>query len=117
MPSSSRSNMSRVASGVTSRVTPVPPTDTTVVDSADDRRVQRVADLHLVGGHHHDTVDDEPRLAKQLGDQWAAVILFAMCGAIVDDHDQRPAHQLPWLFHVYNRISGDGQRRGHFNMA
>ncbi len=31
------------------------------IDSTDDRRVQRVADLHLVGGHHDDTVDDEAR--------------------------------------------------------
>ena len=31
------------------------------VDSADDGGVQRVADLHLVGGHHDDTVDDEAR--------------------------------------------------------
>ena len=45
------------------------------VDSADDRRVQRVADLDLVGGHHDDTVDDEARLIEQLGDQRTAVVL------------------------------------------
>ena len=35
------------------------------VNSADNGRVQRVADLHLVGGHHHDAVDDKPRLIEQ----------------------------------------------------
>jgi hypothetical protein len=34
------------------------------------------------------------------------VVLFAMSGAVVDDDDERPAHQLPWLFHECNRISG-----------
>ena len=40
-------------------------------------------------------VDDEPRLGQQLGDQRAAVVLLvAVRGAIVDDDDQCPPHQL-----------------------
>ncbi len=83
------------------------------VDSADDGRVQRVADLHLVGGHHNDAVDDEARLIEQLGDQWTAVVLLAVSCPVVDDDDERPTNQLPWLFHECHRICGGGHRRGH----
>ena len=84
------------------------------VDAADHRGVERIADLDLVGGHHDHAVDDEPRLTEQFGDQRTAVVLLvAVSGAVIDDDDQRPAHQLPWLFHELNRISGQRQRRGH----
>ena len=76
------------------------------VHSPDHRGVERVADLHLVGGDHDHAVDHEPRLTEQFGDQRTAVVLLAVSGAVVDDDDERPAHQLPWLFHECNRISG-----------
>ena len=76
------------------------------VHSADDGGVQRVADLHLVGGDDDDTVDDEARLIEQFGDQRTAVVLLAVSRAVVDDDDERPTNQLPWLFHECHRISG-----------
>ena len=64
-----------MASGVTSRATPVPPTDTTKVHPADHRGVQRVADFHLVGGHHDHAVDDEaasPSSSVTNGPLWSS---------------------------------------------
>ena len=61
------------------------------VHPTDHRGVQRVADLHLVSRDRHHTVDDEPRLGQQLGDQRPAVVLVAVRGAIVDHDDQSPA--------------------------
>jgi len=84
------------------------------VHPADHGGVQRVADLHLVGGHHHDTVDDETGLTEKLGHQRTAVVLFvAMGSAVIDDDDERAAHQLPWLLHELNRIGGHAQRCSH----
>ena len=90
IPSSSRSRMARVASGVTSRGCHTGAADRHhQVHTADHRRVERVADLDLVGGHHHDAVDHEPRLGEQFGDQRPAVVLLvAVRLPIVDDDDQ-----------------------------
>jgi hypothetical protein len=89
----------------------VPPTDTTrsALDTADDRGVECIADLHLVGGHHDHTVDDESRLVEQFRHQRTAVVLFAMRRPVVHDDHQRPTHQLHRLFHVCHRISGARQ--------
>ena len=83
------------------------------VDTADDRRVQRIADLDLVGGHHDDTVDDEARLTEQFGDQRPVVVLLAVRRPVVDDDDERPTHQLPWLFHECTVYLARDSRRGH----
>ena len=78
MPNNSRSSSSTVASGVTSRgLTPGAADRDHQVDSADDGGVERVADLHLVGGDHHDPVHQETALTEQLGDQRSAVILLS----------------------------------------
>ena len=82
------------------------------VHSPDDGGVQRVADLHLVGGDGDHAVDDEPGLGEQLGDQRPAVVLVAVRGPVVNNDDQCPADQLRTLFHGCNRISGVRPRRG-----
>ena len=76
IPRTKRSRMSSVASGVTSRGRdPGAAHRDDQVHSADHRGVERVADLHFIGGDGHHAVDDEPGFGEQLGDQRAAVVL------------------------------------------
>ena len=64
------------------------------VDAADDRGVERVADLHLVGRHRDDGVDDEACLVQQLCHQGSdGVLAVTVSGAVVDDYHQRAAGQ------------------------
>ena len=48
---------------------PVPPTETTRSTPPITAVFRALRDLHVVSGDHHDTVDHEPRLVEQFGDQ------------------------------------------------
>ena len=76
------------------------------VHPTDHRSVQRIANLDLVSGDRHHTVDHESRLGQQLGNQRPTMVLVPVGGAIVNHHHQSPAdYQLRTRFHGCNRIS------------